>query len=232
MAGMPQHVVQRGNNRSVCFVAEDDYRFYLYHLGDLAERHSCAVHAYVLMTNHVHLLMSPVSVDGISKLMKQLSQRYVQYFNRAYGRRGTLWEGRYRSGFVQSQDYLLRCCRYIELNPVRAGIVRHPRDYSWSSYRCNAEGAASVLVRPHAEYLGLGRTDPERRAAYSALFLNAQDPDEEAVIRMCVNGGSLGSDRFRDEIERALGRRITAGCAGRRHSDPKPLAAMESETCS
>lgn len=134
VAGLPLHLIQRGNNRSACFYADEDYTLYLHHLGELARKFRCAVHAYVLMTNHVHLLLSPVREDGPSLLMKHLGQRYVQYINKTYRRSGTLWEGRFRSSIVQERGYLLRCYRYIELNPVRAGMVRHPRDYRWSSY--------------------------------------------------------------------------------------------------
>jgi putative transposase len=166
MAGMPVHLIQRGNNRHACFFADEDHFCYLHHVKELADKFDCWVHAYVLMTNHVHLLVTPDSAQGISLLMKHLGQRYVQYINRSYRRNGTLWEGRFRSCIVQSEAYLLRCQRYIELNPVRADMVSHPRDYPWSSYRANAEGQPSSLVSPHALFENLGRTAQERRAAY------------------------------------------------------------------
>ncbi len=232
-AGVPQHVVQRGNNLSVCFVTEDDYRFYWYHLGDLADRHGCAVHAYVLMSDHVHLIVTPERADGLSRLMKHLSQRYVQYFNRAYGRRGTLWDGRFRSGLVQAQDLLLRCCRYVELNPVRAGIVRHPGEYEWSSYRCNAEGSPSVLVQPHVEYLALGSTDADRQAAYEALCRTTPDAAEVAAISRCVyRGRALDSDRLREEMTRARSRRATEAGPRRRRSDARLLTEMTTKQAS
>src|SRR4051812_23176241 len=134
LPNIPWHIIQRGNNRAVCFAAEADYRRYLDELAELSKRFGCAVHAYALMTNHVHLLLTPDEAEGPGLLMKHLGQRYVQHVNRAYGRSGTLWEGRFRSCLTQSEDYLLACQRYIELNPVRAGMVRHPRDYRWSSY--------------------------------------------------------------------------------------------------
>lgn len=228
-AGIPQHVVQRGNNQSVCFVTGDDYRFYLYHLGDLVDRHDCALHAYALMTDHVHLLVTPERADGLSRLMKQLSQRYVQYFNRAYGRRGTLWDGRFRSGLVQAQDLLLRCCRYIELSPVRAGLAQHPGEYEWSSYRRNAEGLPSVLVRPHAEYLALGQTDAARQEAYRALCRTEPDAAEVAAISRCVyRGRALDSDRLREEMARARARRASEGWPRRRRSDARLLMEMSS----
>jgi len=129
IAGIPWHVIQRGNNRSACFYAEEDYRRYLETLQEQATRHGCAIHAYVLMTNHVHLLLTPNRPDGVALLMKHLGQRYVQYINRTYRRSGTLWEGRFRSCLTQREDYVLSCYRYIELNPVRSDMVRHPRDY-------------------------------------------------------------------------------------------------------
>ena len=163
--GIPWHIIQRGNNRSACFCAEEDYRRYLDTLGTLAPKYGCAVHAYVLMTNHVHLLLTPERADSAALLMKHLGQRYVQYVNRSYRRSGTLWEGRFRSCLTQSEDYVLACYRYIELNPVRASMVAHPRDYRWSSYRANAEGLADSLITPHIEYLRLGADPQERRAA-------------------------------------------------------------------
>lgn len=229
-AGVPQVIVQRGNNQSVCFVAEDDYRFYLYQLGDLADRHDCAVHAYVLMIDHVQMLMTPENADGVSRLMKQLSQRYVQYFNRAYGRRGTLWDGRFRSRLVQAQDLLLRCYRYIELNPVRAGIASHPGDYDWSSYRHNAEGAPSGLLRPHVEYLALGGTDGERREAYRAFCGATPDPAEVAVISKCVYPGRVpDSNQLRDAMAQARTHHAMEKWPRRRRSDAALLREMPSQ---
>ena len=135
MPGIPWHIIQRGNNRSACFYAEEDYRLYLDHLKEQADKYGCAVHAYVLMTNHVHLLLTPEKENSAALLMKNLGQRYVQYINRTYRRSGTLWEGRFRSCLTQTEDYVLACYRYIELNPVRANMVNHPRAYPWSSYR-------------------------------------------------------------------------------------------------
>lgn len=217
IADIPWHVVQRGNNRGPCFFAADDYLFYRGLLESLAKEHGCSVHAYVLMTNHVHLLLTPHSPDGVSLLMKHLSQLYVQRINRRDGRSGTLWEGRYKSCLTQDEDYVLACYRYIELNPVRAGIVAHPRDYRWSSYRVNAEGAASTLVTPHAEYLRLGGGSEERLVGYRSLFPSqgiAGAMDDE--IRDATHGNiALGSLRFQDQIESMLGRRARRGRHGR-----------------
>ena len=170
MAGLPVHVVQRGHNRSPCFFAEPDYLAYLALLRELAPRFACAVHAYVLMTNHVHLLMTPQTAEGISMLMKNLGQRYVQYINRRLERSGTLWEGRFRSGLVINEAHLLTSHCYIELNPVRAGMVSEPADYPWSSYRINAMGMHDELVNPHSLYVALGDDDVSRRATYRDLF--------------------------------------------------------------
>lgn len=216
IAGLPLHLIQRGNNRSACFYADEDYGLYLHHLEELSRKFCCAVHAYVLMTNHVHLLLTPARKDGPSLLMKHLGQRYVQYINKAYRRSGTLWEGRFRSSIVQQQGYLLRCYRYIELNPVRAGMVGHPRDYRWSSYLTNGEGMPSRLLKPHEEYLALGREENERLSAYRALFRSELDPKEVDEMRTAVNGGfALGNERFKAEVAAMLGRRVQAGISGR-----------------
>jgi putative transposase len=213
-------LIQRGNNRCGCFFAEADYTVYLEHLQELAVRFSCAVHAYALMTNHVHLLLTAACEDGPSLLMKHLGQRYVQYVNRAYHRSGTMWEGRFRSSIVQQSLYFLRCQRYIELNPVRAGVVSHPANYRWSSYCANAGHAASLLITPHSEYLALGSTDHARAGAYRALFSAAVDPAELSEIRSAANGGfALGNSRFKNEIAAMLGRRVERGTPGRPKTD-------------
>jgi putative transposase len=216
IAGMPLHVIQRGNNRGACFFADHDYRAYLQHLDELAAVYACAVHAYVLMTNHVHVLLTPQRPDSVSLLMKHLGQRYVQYVNRVYGRSGTLWAGRFRSSIVQSEGYLLRCQRYIELNPVRAGMVEAPEQYRWSSHAANALGKADTLVTPHEVFLALGETESERRNAYRALFRERLAPRELEEIRVSANAGyALGNERFREEIAAVLGRRAGPGTPGR-----------------
>lgn len=216
LAGVPAHIIQRGNNRSWCFHAHKDYERYLQYLRELSPRYGCALHAYVLMTNHVHLFLTPEQTDSASLLMKHLGQRYVQYVNRRYRRSGTLWEGRFRSCIAQEECYVLRCYRYIELNPVRAQMVRQPGDYPWSSYRFNAEGERSRLVIPHESYRALGVTDEERRAQYRALFRDELGPDAVDEIRQATNGNFvLGTDRFRRQVEQAIGRRAGRGEPGR-----------------
>lgn len=211
--GQPQHIIQRGNNRQAIFGAEPDYRFFRDALVEAAAQHGLAIHAYVWMTNHVHLLATPALEDSISKTFQSVGRRYVQYFNHAYQRSGTLWEGRYRATVVDSERYLLTLMRYIELNPVRAGMVAAPQDYPWSSYRRNAQGKggpnADWLV-PHDEYTRLGHDDAARRKAYRALFAAVIEQDDLAAIRDCTHKGwALGGERFRQEVE-ALGQRRAA----------------------
>jgi putative transposase len=216
LSGLPLHIVQRGNNRTASFFAEEDYRFYLHWLRLLAAKHHCSVHAYVLMSNHVHLLLTPAHPAGGSGLMQAMGGRYVQYVNRFYKRSGTLWERRFKASVVHAEEYLLKCYRYIELNPVRAGMVAHPRDYSWSSYRHHAEGVRDDVVRDHALYLALDADVARRREAYAALFRTELDEETLGEIRSATRRGHiLGNDRFREEIESALGRRRAQGRAGR-----------------
>lgn len=216
LPGIPWHIIQRGNNRSVCFHAEEDYQFYLHTLKELADKFGCALHAYVLMTNHVHLLMTPERAESAGLLMKHLGQRYVQYVNRTYQRSGTLWEGRFRSCLTQSEDYVLACYRYIELNPVRAGMVTKPEDYRWSSYHANGLGRTSALITPNDQYLRLGKADAERRAAYRALFRAHADEALVEEIRSATNGNfALGGKRFQTQVEATLGRRAVRGVSGR-----------------
>ena len=207
--GLPLHIVQRGNNRDACFFADNDRLVYLGLLRELLSPSGCLLHAFVLMTNHVHLLVTPERSESASLLMKRLGQEYVQYVNRCRNRTGSLWEGRFRSSVVDSEDYLLRCYRYIELNPVRAGIAAGPADYPWSSFRANALGHPSALVTPHAGYLALGRTEEERICSYRGLFSDSLTEAQLEEIRLAVNGGfALGSDTFRDALFALAGRPV------------------------
>ncbi|HEY8037981.1 MAG TPA: transposase [Methylobacter sp.] len=215
-AGVPQHVIQRGNNRAACFFADENYQSYLDSLQEGATRYGCNIHAYVLMTNHVHLLVTPEADESLSCMMRYLGSRYVQYVNHVYRRSGTLWEGRYKSSLIDSEGYLLTCYRYIELNPVRAGMVENASDYRWSSYGAHALGQADELIRDHACYLALGATDEIRHAAYQALFRHQIDEASLKAIRESVNSGTaLGSERFKDEIEATLARSVRLGTPGR-----------------
>jgi putative transposase len=166
----PLHVIQRGNNREAIFFAEADYDDYRGWLADAAAAYGCAIHAYGLMTNHVHLLVTPRRADSLPRTMQSLGRRYVRHINANYRRTGTLWEGCYRAAPIDSEAYFLACCRYIELNPVRAGMVRHPRHYPWSSYAAHARGAIDRLADRHRLFDRLGADPVERQKAYRELF--------------------------------------------------------------
>lgn len=229
LPGIPSHVVQRGNNREATFFAEMDYRFYLECLGDALARHRVSLHAYVLMTNHVHLLMTPTAADGISRVMQSIGRRYVQYINLTYRRTGTLWEGRHKASLVNAEDYLLKCHRYIELNPVAAAMVNAPGDYRWSSYAHHALGKTVPEIEDHALYLALGTTAQSRQQAYRELFRTALDAEDIHAIRTSTQYGTpLGSKRFSDQIETALGR--TFGQARRGRPIVKPDERRISES--
>lgn len=220
--GQPQHIIQRGNNREPIFAGDEDYVFYLECLQDAANRYELLIHAYVLMTNHVHLLASPKSEDSIPKTLQSLGRRYVQYFNHTYNRTGTLWEGRYKATVIDSDRYLLTCMRYIELNPVRAEMVKHPREYPWSSYTANAYGEENKLVTQYSLYRQLGTNEAKRKSAYRQLFRAAISRADLEAIRESTNKGWVlgGSNRFRNKIERLSGRRTTPKPRGR----PKRVA--------
>jgi putative transposase len=195
-------VVQRGNNRQVCFADEADLKAYAHWLREGARKYGVEVHAWVFMTNHVHLLVTPRSPDSISRCMQSLGRYYVRRFNHRYRRSGTLFEGRFKSNVVESSEYLLVCQRYIELNPVRAGLVADPADYTWSSYRAHAFGQAAGLWQPHPEYLALGGTPGARRCAYRRFFEQELSARVLGDIRAALSKGLvLGNGRFRAEVE-------------------------------
>ena len=227
----PCHVVQRGNNREACFFAEMDYAFYLECLYKALHDHQVALHAYVLMTNHVHLLMTPTTHDGISKVMQSVGRRYVQYINTTYQRTGTLWEGRHKASLVQAEQYLLTCYRYIELNPVAANMVTHPAEYPWSSYAHHALGKPNRLIHDHVLYEHLGQTSTERQYAYSELFRYALDTKDIHAIRTSTRYETpLGNERFKVQIETALGRKFKHTTRGRpRQAQRHRTTAMDQE---
>lgn len=213
---MPLHIVQRGHNREPCFFAEEDYHSYRHWLGDALTDAGCQLHAYALMTNHVHLLVTPRKAEAVPGLIISLGRRYVQYINTTYRRTGTLWDSRYKSSLIQAETYLLSCMRYIELNPVRAAMVDDPAHYRWTSYRANALGQADTLLTPHPLYLGLGATDTARQAAYRSLFRHQLDAEAIGDIRMAINQSQpLGNERFYARIERMTGQRREAKPRGR-----------------
>ena len=208
LAGVPQHVVQRGNNGQVSFFMEQDYAVYLDKLKEYAKKYKVDVHAFVLMTNHVHLLMTPQTEKGVSQLMQSLGRYYVRYINQTHNRTGTLWEGRYKSTLVDSEQYLFLVSRYIELNPVRAAMVEHPAEYPWSSYHTNALDKDIEVVTPHILYRQLGKTTAERRDAYQSLFRHQIPEFSLKEIREATNKAwVLGSERFQRQIEAQTNRR-------------------------
>ena len=223
LPGVAAHIVQRGNNRIVCFRDDQDHRVYLAILRELSGSLGCAVHAFCLMSNHVHLLLTPTTGEACSDLMRNLGQRYVQYFNRRHERTGTLWEGRFRSCVAQSARYVLACYRYIELNPVRAGMVSGPLAYPWSSHAVNSGHGTDSFVKPHDEYLALASDSRVRHFVYSSFFAAPFEPDLLAAIRDATNAGyPLGTEAFRSEVA-ATGRRVK-----RHRPGPAPQSGRQS----
>jgi putative transposase len=225
LPGIPVHIVQRGHSREPVFFENDDYVAYLDWLGEAAARYGCALHAYVLMTNHIHILATPEQQNSISLMMQYTGRFYVPYINHSYGSSGTIWEGRYKASMIHDEDYLLACMRYIELNPVRADMVKTPRAYRWSSYRANGLGEANKLVQSHPLYLALGKTRKQRQAAYRALFKAPIGQKEMNKIRSAWQTGTpLGNDYFRETIEAKLKCKVGQARRGRpstlKGSDP------------
>jgi putative transposase len=219
--GLPLHIVQRGHNRDACFFAEEDYHTYLHCLKQALSEAQCGLHAYALMTNHVHLLLTPQRAEAVPRLIISVGRRCVQYINRTYRRSGTLWDSRYKSSLIHADNYLLACQRYIELNPVRAAMVADPADYRWTSYRANALGQADQLLTPHGVYLGLGIDPTQRRAAYRALFRAELDCEAISDIRLALNQNQpLGNGRFIARIAKLTGERRQARPRGRPRSGP------------
>ncbi len=216
LPGVPAHIVQRGHSREPVFFEDSDYRAYLDWLDDAATRYQCHIHAYVLMTNHVHLLVTPSDKQGVSRMMQYMGRRYVPYINHSYGTSGSIWEGRYKASLIHDEQYLLTCMRYIELNPVRANMVNHPGQYRWSSYRFNALGKENSLITPHELYLGLGDTDMCRFEAYRTIFKAHVEEDVINDIRAAWQTGTpLGNDFFREKIERKLKSKVGQSRRGR-----------------
>jgi putative transposase len=229
LPGMPLHIVQRGHNRDACFFGEQDYLAYQHWLHEALQENDCALHAYVLMTNHVHLLITPQSAEAVSRFVMALGRRYVQYINKTCGRTGTLWDSRYKSSLIDSEPYLLSCQRYIEMNPVRARMVDDPAHYRWSSYRGNALGQADPLLTPHAIYAALASDEAARSKQYRALFRTQIDNDPINDIRLALQQSQpLGDSRFADTIERMTGQRREVRARGRpRKVEPEQGRAIE-----
>lgn len=225
--GLPLHIVQRGHNREPCFFADEDYEIYLHWLEEALRDTECALHAYALMTNHVHLLLTPKEAAVVPNLLISLGRHYVQYINRSYRRTGTLWDSRYKSSLVQADGYLLACQRYIELNPLRAGMVVDPAHYRWTSYRANALGQPDGRLTPHPLYLALGTSAEERRTAYRALFRSQLDRPAIDAIRLALSQNQpLGNERFQAKIEQMTGRK----CEPRPRGRPRLKPAASEQT--
>ena len=222
LLGIPRHVVQRGNDRQACFAAESDYQRYLQELREASSKHDCAIHAYVLMTNHVHLLVTPETIGAISRMMQSVGRRHVGSFNARYRRTGTLWEGRFKAALVDTDRYLLTCYRYIELNPVRAHMTNEPSGYPWSSYHHNALGQPTPLITPHEQYILLGATPAARRATYRALVHACIDGNHLDDLRLHTQQQrAWGSERFQAQVEALTQRAASVRPRGRPPKSPK-----------
>lgn len=224
--GYPHHLIQRGNNRQPIFGGEADYRFLLDLLEQYSRESRVAIHSYVLMGNHFHVLATPETDKGLPGMMQAVGRRYVRYFNGRYGRTGTLWEGRYRSTLVQAERYLLACMVYIDLNPVRAGMVTDPGAYAWSSFRHYAGIAPDRLVTPHPLYWELGNTPFAREHAYADLIASGLARDvQQALADSTHRGWALGDPAYLADLQRRSPRRIAPLAAGRpfKHPDASRL---------
>ena len=204
----PQHIIQRGRDGQQIFFEEQDYQYFYDCLDAAAYNYNLKIHAYVLMPNHVHILATPGSTDSISRTTQSVGRNYVQYFNECCNGSGTLWEGRYRATVIDSKRYLLTCTRYIELNPVRNGLVKNPKNYRWSSYAHNALGKEDEIISVHQEYLKLGNNDKQRAKAYLAMFKQKiSNQIVQLITETALKGWVLGDAKFARKIEKLSGRR-------------------------
>jgi putative transposase len=216
LPGYPHHVIQRGNNRQAIFLSSADYLVLLGLLEENAQKFGVALHAYVLMSNHFHLLVTPTSDEGLPQMMQAVGRRYVRYFNDSQGRSGTLWEGRYRSTVIETDRYLLACMAYIDLNPVRAGMVKEARDYPWSSHGHYVGLRTDKLLTPHPLFWELGNTPFAREAAYAELVrAGITLAQQDALTRSSLSGWALGSDDFVADLQKRTDRRVNKAQPGR-----------------
>jgi putative transposase len=212
----PHHVIQQGNDLQIIFRDADDYLAFINWLRDASRQFKVAVHAYVLMTNHLHLLATPSDEQGLSKMMQWIGRHYVPYFNRKYGRTGTLWQGRYKATVIEADHYLMTCCRYIETNPVRSGLVASAGDYSWSSYPHHIGLKSDPVITDHPLYWALGNTPFDREIAYKALIEQGVNEDDVAALtEATLKGWAIGSERFKLLLERQTLRRVRKSKRGR-----------------
>lgn len=221
LPGYPHHIIQRGNNRQAIVSSAADYQMLLALLDENAQKFGVALHAYVLMSNHFHLLATPGTDDGLPQMMQAVGRRYVRYFNDSQGRSGTLWEGRYRSTLIETERYLLACMVYIDLNPVRAGLVGEARDYSWSSHGHYVGLRADRMVTPHPLFWSLGNTPFAREAAYAELVRAGITPEQQdALTRSALSGWALGEESFVADLQKRTERRVKKTHPGRPISKP------------
>lgn len=214
--GYPHHIILRGNNRSDIFYNDNDRRFFIDCLKDTKEKTNSKIYSYCLMTNHLHLIIEPAKEDGLKIMMQSLGRRYVQYFNHVHKRTGTLWEGRYKSSLISKDNYLFACNQYVELNPVRAKMVKNLKEYPWSSHKYKAEGTSDKLIDEDFIYLGLGKTNKERQLKYKRLFLEDITDRELNLIRFCTQkGGVIGSKKFVVEMSKKVRRKLVLRPRGR-----------------
>ncbi len=221
LPGYAHHVIQRGNNRQAIFATLADYQFLLDLLAEYAAQFQVQIHAYVLMSNHFHLLATPQTAEGLPQMMQAVGRRYVRYFNGAQQRTGTLWEGRYKSTVIQSERYLLACMTYIDLNPVRAALVAQPQDYPWSSHAHYLGLRSDRLIKPHALFWELGNTPFAREAAYAELVQSGINPVQQQVLTdATLRGWALGEPDFVADLQKRTERRVSKAHAGRPVSIP------------
>lgn len=214
--GYPHHIIQRGNNRQAIFSSAADYQMLLGLLDENAKKFGVALHAYVLMSNHFHLLATPSTAEGLPQMMQALGRRYVRYFNDSQGRSGTLWEGRYRSTLIETERYLLACMVYIDLNPVRAGRVKEARDYPWSSHGHYVGLRVDKMVTPHPLFWALGNTPFAREAAYAeSVRIGITTEQQDALTRSALSGWALGSENFVADLQKRTERRVKKTPPGR-----------------
>ena len=222
LPGHPHHIIQRGNNREAIFASAADYQTMLDLLDENARKFTVALHAYVLMGNHFHLLATPETADGLPQMMQAVGRRYVRHFNDSQKRTGTLWEGRYKSTLIQTERYLLACMAYIDLNPVRADMVAQARDYPWSSHAHYVGLRTDKMLRPHALIWAMGNTPFAREAAYAELVqAGISTGQQQALTDSALRGWALGGPEFVENLQKKTTRRVSKGTAGRPVSTPK-----------
>ena len=224
LPGHPHHIIQRGNNRQAIFATAADRQMMLDLLDENARKFGVAVHAYVLMDNHFHLLVTPQTLDGLPQMMQAVGRRYVRYFNDSQQRSGTLWEGRYKSTLIQTERFLLACMAYIDLNPVRAGMVAQARDYPWSSHAHYIGLRIDKLLTPHPLVWALGNTPFAREAAYAELVqAGISAGQQQALTDSALRGWALGEPDFVKNLQKMTARRVSKSTAGRPLAAKKPL---------